>query len=491
MVKLSRTTRKIFCDRKMFINGDYQEKGTQRIPVINPATEEQINTVPDACAEDVNRAVECAFEAFNDKIWLSYTPAKREECLLRLANLIEENKEEFAMLVVCENGKLFKDAQREVENSIRFTRYMAGWTTKIYGDTLDVSLTAPQKEFFAYTKREPVGVVAAIIPWNMPVAMAIWKIVPALVCGCTVVVKPSEETPLSALRLAELIVEAGIPGGVVNVITGYGNTCGKFLVEHPLVNKIAFTGSTATGKIIGQRALENMTRISLELGGKSPVIVLEDADLTMVDEFIAKGIFYNQGQICAAGSRLYIAQKIFEKTIKRVAKIAKKMKLGPGMNPNIDLGPLVSKRQQKKVITYIEEAIASGATVISGGKIAHDKGFFVEPTILTNVEHDMPVVQEEIFGPVLVAMPFDHVEEVITKVNDSVYGLAASLYSQNISTVHRLIPQIKAGTIFVNSPVRTDPNLPFGGYKQSGIGREHGRSMLDLYTELKSVVITY
>ncbi|BBM87565.1 aldehyde dehydrogenase family protein [Candidatus Uabimicrobium amorphum] len=491
MVKLSRTTRKIFCDRKMFINGDYQEKGTRRIPVINPATEEQINTVPDACLEDVNSAVECAYEAFCNKIWRSYTPTKREECILQLATLMEENKEELAMLIVCENGKLVKDALREVANSIRFTRYMAGWATKVYGDTLDVSLTAPQQEFFAYTKREPVGVVAAIIPWNMPLAMAIWKIVPALVCGCTVVVKPSEETPLSALRLAELIVEAGIPGGVVNVVTGYGDTCGKFLVEHSLINKIAFTGSTTTGKIIGQRAMENMTRVSLELGGKSPVIILDDADLSMVDAFIAKGIFYNQGQICAAGSRLYVARSIFEETVQRVVKIAEKMKLGSGLEQNVDLGPLVSKKQQQKVFQYIEEAIACGATVLSGGKIPQGKGFFVEPTILTNVNHGMSVVQEEVFGPVLVAMPFDDIEEVIAKANDSTYGLSASIYSQNISTIHRMIPQIKAGTIFVNSPVRTDPNLPFGGFKQSGLGREHGSSMFDLYTELKSVVITY
>ncbi|WP_372365003.1 aldehyde dehydrogenase [Candidatus Uabimicrobium sp. HlEnr_7] len=479
-------------DHSMFIDGkQFQGNATQKIEIVNPANEQLIATVPDACIEDIDEAVSSANKAFSSKVWLRYTATQREEKLLQLASLLEKNAEELAMLVVHENGKLLKDAKREVSNSVRFTRYMAGWATKITGDTLDVSFASESQQFFAYTKREPVGVVAAIIPWNMPLAMAIWKIVPALVCGCTVVLKPSEEAPLSSLRLAQLIIEAEIPAGVVNVVTGYGHTAGKFLCEHPRINKITFTGSTQTGKKIGHIAIENMTRLSLELGGKSPVIVCEDADLSLLPAFIAKGIFYNQGQICAAGSRLYVARNIFDETVERVVQIAEKMKLGCGMDNDTDLGPLISRNQQQKVTQYIKDSVANGAKKLGDSVNLPQQGFFVEPTILVDTTHEMAAVQQEIFGPVLVAMPFDNEEEVIIKANDSCYGLAASIYSQDISKVHHLVPQIKAGTVFVNSPVRTDPNLPFGGFKQSGIGREHGNKIFDLYTEHKSVVITY
>ena len=369
---------------------------------------------------------------------------------------------------------------------------MAGWATKIAGSTLDVSSNPPkERRYFAYTRREPVGVVAGIIPWNFPLQMACWKLAPALACGCTVVLKPAEQAPLSALRLAELAHEAGFPAGTINVVTGYGETAGAALCAHPGIDKIAFTGSTEVGKIIGRQAMDNLTRVSLELGGKSPVIVLPDADLDAVPTGIAQGIFYNQGQVCAAGSRVYVHERDFERVIAGVKEIAEGLKLGPGLDPTSQLGPLVSQPQLERVCGYIESGVAGGGELITGGDRAAGEGYFVQPTILAHEANDARTVQEEIFGPVLVALPYSDIDELAALANDSPYGLAASIWSRDISRVHRLIRKLAAGTVWVNSPIKTDPNLPFGGYKQSGIGREHGSSAIELYTELKSVCIAY
>lgn len=479
-------------EKDLFIGGKtVPAQSEKRIPVIDPATGETIASVPDASPADVHTAVINARETFDSGVWSDMPPVDREKRLLKLADLLESHAEELQHLIVLENGKLLSAAQREVSGSIKYVRYAAGWTTKIMGDTLDVSMTAPNTRYFAYTVLEPVGVVAGIIPWNFPLNMAVWKAAAALACGCTIVLKPSEEAPLSALRLAELAIEAGIPAGVLNVITGYGSTAGSALVSHKGINKIAFTGSTATGKIIGKAALDNMTRLSLELGGKSPAIVMPDADLSRVPADVAKGIFYNQGQVCVAGSRLYVHRSIFDTVVEQVGGIASKMRLGNGFDPDARIGPVVSKAQQERVMGYVSGGVESGGEVLVGGKMGIGRGYFVEPTVMINVPQESRIVQEEVFGPVLVALPFYDIDEVIRLANDSTMGLAATIYSNNLSHVHRLVKGIKAGTVFVNSPIRSDPNLPLGGYKESGFGREHGRSLIDLYTEQKSVVIAY
>lgn len=478
--------------KRMLIGADWVEaESGATLPVIDPATETSLATVPDASAADVDRAVRAAAATFRTRAWTGLTPADREQRLLRFADRLESHATELAHLIVLENGKLLSAARREVDGSVRYARYAAGWATKIAGETLDVSMAAPATQFLAYTRREPVGVVAAVIPWNMPLSMAIWKIVPALSCGCTVVLKPSEETPLTALRVGELILEANIPAGVLNIVTGRGETTGAALVAHPLVNKITFTGSTAVGATIGRVAMARMARVSLELGGKSPVIVMADADLSRVPADVAQGIFYNQGQVCAAGSRLFVQRSRFDEVVEAVSRRARAMTIGSGLDPGSDLGPLVSDAQRRRVLQMVEEGIAAGAEALTGGRAPAGIGYFVEPTVLTRTTADMRVVRDEVFGPVLVASAFDEVEEAIAMANDSGYGLSASVYSQSLTTVHRLIPRLEVGTVFVNVPARTDPNLPFGGVKGSGMGREHGRALIDLYTELKSVVIAH
>jgi phenylacetaldehyde dehydrogenase len=475
--------------KTMWIAGRAVDAASGRtIDVTDPATETVIATVPDADATDVHAAVSAAAEEFDRGTWRTAPAAERERILLALAASIETHAEELQHLIVLENGKLLSAARREVDGCIRFVRYAAGWATKIAGQTLDLG-GAPTDGVFAYTRREPVGIVGGIIPWNMPLSMAAWKSVPALACGCTVVLKPAEEAPLSALRLAELACEAGLPPAALNVVTG-GATAGQALVAHPRVAKIAFTGSTMVGTAIYAAAASRLARVSLELGGKSPVAVFRDSLSPATINAVVNGIFYNQGQICAAGSRLYVERPIFDEFVGEVARAANGLRLGSGFDRSASLGPLISAEHRGRVSRDVDEAIAAGAGLAAGGHAPTRDGYFFEPTILAT-RADMRIVREEIFGPVLVAMPFDAESDLLEAMNDSPYGLSASLYTQDLSRVHRLIPRIQAGAIFVNSPARTDPNLPFGGMKQSGIGREHGSSMIDLYTELKSVVIGY
>jgi phenylacetaldehyde dehydrogenase len=344
-------------------------------------------------------------------------------------------------------------------------------------------------EFFGYTRREPVGVVGAIIPWNFPLLMAVWKVGPALATGCSIVLKPAEDTPLTALRLAELALEAGFPPGAFNVVTGYGRSAGAALASHPGIDKVAFTGSTAVGKIIGKAALDNMTRISLELGGKSPVIVLDDVDPTIAASGAANAIFFNSGQVCVAGSRLYVQRTAYDAVLEGVSAIAARMRIGPGLESSTQLGPLVSETQLRRVAGYVRAGLDEGATLVAGGGRHGERGWFHQPTVLSGLKESARVVQEEIFGPVLVATPFDDVEEIAALANGTVYGLSASIWSNDLKRVHRLIPRIKAGTVWVNCHGLLDNALPFGGYKQSGIGREMGRAMIDLYTETKSVMM--
>jgi phenylacetaldehyde dehydrogenase len=482
---LAKPSRAMWCD-----GGPFESQTSARIDVRDPATTTLVATVPEGSADDVDRVVASASTAFASGAWRALPPAVRERTLLRLADLVEAHAPFLQHLIVVENGKLLSAARREVDGTVRFIRYVAGWATKIDGRTLDVNFEQPGMRFDAWTRREPVGVVAGILPWNMPLSMAAWKAVPALACGCAIVLKPAEETPLSGLRFAELASEAGVPPGWLNVVTG-GAAAGAALVSHDGVAKVSFTGSTEVGRDVARAASGRLARVSVELGGKSPAVVFDDADPRTVAPQIAQGIFYNQGQVCAAGSRLYAHRKIYDQLVERVVDEARHMRIGSGFDPDARLGPLVSAAQRDRVLGYVTDGRTSGARLLTGGRAPEREGYFVEPTIFVDAPESLPLVQEEIFGPVLVAQPFDHEDEVIAAINGTPYGLSASLYTENLSRVHRMIPRIRAGTVFVNSPARTDPNLPMGGVKASGFGRDHGAALIDLYTELKSIVVGY
>ncbi|HEX7081231.1 MAG TPA: aldehyde dehydrogenase family protein [Gammaproteobacteria bacterium] len=475
---------------RLLIGGEWVGPASSAVvPVYDPATGEQIATVADSSAADVDRAVAAARRAFEAGPWRDLLPSHREALLWKLSDLIDRHAEELAELESLDNGKTKRMASIvDIPGSRDYFRYMAGWATKIEGSTIDVSVGGRRGgKFQACTLREPVGVVAQIIPWNFPLAMAAWKLAPALAAGCTCVLKPAEQTPLTALRLGELILEAGFPPGVVNIVTGYGETTGAALVAHPGVDKIAFTGSTEVGKQINIAATATLKRVSLELGGKSPVIVLPDTDPQTAIGGASQAIFFNAGQVCAAGSRLYVHRKLFDRVVEGIGEAANGIKLGPGLDESTEMGPLVSREQQQRVLDYIESGRASGVSVIAGGDRLEHPGYFVKPTVLADVRPDMKVVQEEIFGPVLVAQRFDDLDEVAALANDTPYGLSASIWSNDLTAVHRLVPKIKAGTVWINCHGPVDPNMPFGGYKQSGIGREHGRVGIEMYTELKSV----
>jgi len=482
-----------FLDRslhKLLIDGQWLSADSgETLDVINPATEAVISRVASAGKTDVDKAVQAARKAFDEGPWSKMRPAERQRLLLKLADLVEANAQTLAEVESIDNGKSVGVARAvDVAVAIDTMRYMAGWATKIEGTTNEVSVPfAPQMQFATFTRREAVGVVAAIVAWNFPLLLAVWKLAPALAAGCTVVLKPAEQTPLTALLLGELIAEAGFPPGVVNIIVGDGPSCGAPLVAHPGVDKVSFTGSTEVGKLIGKAAVGNMTRFTLELGGKSPVIVLDDCDPAAAAAGAAQAIFFNHGQVCCAGSRLFVQKKMFDRVVADVAQIASSMPLGHGFDPAAQMGPLVSREQMDRVCNYIDIGRTQGATIVTGGARAKDKGYFVQPTILANVNQQMRVVQEEIFGPVLTAMPYDDLEQVAAWANDTPFGLGASIWSNNLSKVHRLIPQIKAGTVWVNCHSMLDPAMPFGGYRQSGIGRDLGKAALDSYLETKSV----
>jgi len=476
---------------RLFINGEWVEaRSGKTVQVFDPATGKQIGLVADAGPEDVDRAVAAARAALETGPWATMTPAGREALLWKLADLIERDAAEFAEIESIDNGKTrFMASIVDVPGARNYFRYMAGWATKIEGTTMQTSMGMPGSKFHTYVAREPVGVVAQIVPWNFPLAMAAWKLGPALAAGCTCILKPAEQTPLSALRLGELIREAGFPPGVVNILTGIGEVSGAALVAHPGVDKVAFTGSTEVGKLINKSATDSLKRVSLELGGKSPMIVLPDADPEAVTGGTAGAIFFNAGQVCCAGSRLYVHRSIFDKVVEGVSAAASAIRLGPGLEQATEMGPLVSKEQQERVLGYIESGRKQGAFVTTGGEAPSHPGYFVKPTVLINVNPDMRVVREEIFGPVLVAQRFDDLDDVVKAANDTPYGLGASIWTNNLSAAHRLIPRIKAGTVWVNCHNLVDPNMPFGGYKQSGFGREHGRVAVEMYTETKSVCI--
>ncbi|MGC5702178.1 aldehyde dehydrogenase family protein [Pseudomonas sp. NFXW11] len=488
---LAATTAFIQRAPRMLIGADWVEAcDGQTMPLHNPASGEQLCQVPRATVEDVERAVLAARRAFDDSPWSRTRPRERQNLLWKLAELMQRDAQMLAQLECLNNGKSAAVAQAmDVQLSIDFLRYMAGWATKIEGSSVEVSMPLmPDAQFHSFIRREAVGVVGAIVAWNFPLLLACWKLGPALATGCTVVLKPADETPLSALKLAELVQEAGYPDGVFNVVTGTGSIAGAALTRNPLVDKLTFTGSTAVGQQIGKIAMDSMTRVTLELGGKSPTIVMADADLASAAAGAASAIFFNQGQVCCAGSRLYVQRKHFDRVVADIADIANAMKLGNGLDPSVEMGPLISARQQERVARYIELGRSSGASIACGGE-AFGPGYFVKPTVIADVGQQHPLVQEEIFGPVLVAIPFDDEADALRLANDSPYGLGASIWSNDLAAVHRMIPRIKSGSVWVNCHSALDPALPFGGYKMSGVGREMGHAAIEHYTELKSVLI--
>lgn len=480
---------------KMLIDGEWREAASGKtIAVFDPATGNEIAQVPDGGATDIDAAVKAARAAFENAAWRDMPPAQREALLLRYAALIEENGDVLARLETLNQGKPLPLSQAfEAGAVVQWLRYMAGWCTKIEGSTADLSFPLPPgTRYRAMIQRVPVGVVGAIVPWNFPATMAMWKIAPALACGNTIVLKPAEETPLTALFLADLAIQAGIPKGVLNVVTGVGEGAGAALVGHPGVDKIAFTGSTEVGKIIGQRCGAEVRRVALELGGKSPVIILDDCDTATAVMGAAQGILMNSGQVCTAGSRLYVQKKRFDEIVGGVVQAARQTVLGSGFDPATHIGPLVSRRQQRRVLNLIELGKEEGAELLTGGRAPDRPGYFVEPTVFTNTSgKPLTLVQEEVFGPVIIAMPYDDIEDVVLQANDTVYGLGASIWTSDISKAMRIADRVDAGTVWINCHNVVDPAMPFGGFKQSGIGREHGRSAIESYTETKSVCIAY
>ena len=477
----------------IFVAGEWRPgRSKLRLPVYNPATGAQIASVVNGDEQDVDDAVRSAHTAFEQGIWSGLAPAERERLLLRFADLVEQNAEELAQLETMNQGKSINISRFvDVGGAPAYIRYVAGLTTKITGETFDVSIGAmPGAKFNAFTRREPIGVVGAISPWNFPMMIGLWKIMPALAAGCTVVLKPSEVTPLTSLRLVDLAKQAGIPAGVLNLVTGDGRT-GKALVDHPLVSKITFTGSTATGKAIARTAADRMLRTSLELGGKNPAIFLADAPIDQAVQGALLGGFFNNGQVCAASSRLYVARAIYEPFVKALSEAVNGMVMGPGLDPAAQINPVASSGHRQKILDHVAQAQRDGARVVAGGDSPDRDGYYVRPTVIVDAAPELAISRQEVFGPLVTVTPFDDEEEAVRLANDSEMGLAASLWTNDLKKTMDLLPRIKAGTLWVNCHNLVDPAMPFGGFKESGIGRDFGIRSLESYTEVKSICIAH
>jgi aldehyde dehydrogenase (NAD+) len=471
---------------KLLIDGKWVD-GSKRFETINPATEEVLTEVAEASAADVDRAVDAARRAFEDRNapWRKLSASERGRLIWKLADLVERNIDELAELETLDNGKpIFESRYVDMPMVIDVLRYYAGLATKIHGETVNTFETA-----FTYTLREPVGVVGLIVPWNFPLLLASWKLGPALACGNTLVLKPAEQTPLTTLKLGDLVIEAGFPAGVINILTG-GPETGKAIVAHPGIDKIAFTGSTAVGKEIMRGAADTLKRVTLELGGKSPNIVFADADIDNAVKGAINGIFYGKGEVCNAGSRLFLESKLSDEFTEKLVSRASKMRPSDPLDPKTRLGAIVSQEQMKTVLGFIESGKSDGANLIAGGNrvsVNGDKGYFIEPTIFGDVKNEMKIAQEEIFGPVLSVLTFDDVDEVIERANNNPYGLAAAVWTRDVKKAHMVSRRLKAGTVWINTYGLMDAALPFGGYKSSGFGRELGAHAIEHYTELKTV----
>lgn len=480
-------------DAALFIEGAFcASEGSERLAVHDPSTGAVIAHVPDATTADVDKAVRSAHAAFSDGRWRDLRPADRERVLLRLADLLEERGEAAAQIETLEQGKSINLSRMlEVGASVDWIRYAAGLSTKISGRTFDLSLPGGRAHWTAYTRREPIGVIGAIAPWNFPLMIALWKVLPALASGCSVVLKPSEVTPLTALLIAELAVEAGVPAGVFNVVTGSGAVAGRALTSHPLVAKLSFTGSTATGKAIGHCAMDAMVPASLELGGKNPAIVLADADMDGTVAGLMMGAFFNQGQVCAAASRLYVEAAAHDRLVAALEAAIRSMPVGPGLDPDAQVNPLVSAVHLEKVNRYLDDARAKGATVIGGAPVPADGGYYASPALVLEAGDDVALVREEVFGPLLNVVKVADRQEAVARANDTEMGLTASVWTSDLSAAMTLTRQLEAGTVWVNAHNFIDPNMPFGGMKQSGIGRDFGTEWLNAYTDIKSVCIAH
>jgi aldehyde dehydrogenase (NAD+) len=468
-----------------FINNEWRPAASgKRFPVVNPATEEVIAQVAQGDAADIDNAVAAAKAAFESDAWRKLTARQRGRLLARAADLLEARLDEFARLETAHNGKTLFESKIEISMTVSTLRYYAGWADKITGDTIPVD-----GPFFVYTLREPVGVVGAIVPWNFPLNIASWKFAPALAAGCTIILKPASETPLTALAMGDIMLEAGLPPGAFNVVSGGGSTAGAALVRHPDVDKISFTGSTEVGRQIMRMASETNKRVTLELGGKSPNIIFADADLKAAVRGAQTGIFYGKGEVCAAGSRLLVERSVHDQVVEQLAENAKKITVGDPLDKNTRLGAVVSRKQQESVLGYIKKGVDEGAALVAGGKAAqaNGKGYFVEATVFDKVSPEMTIAREEIFGPVLAVLSFDDFDQAVKLGNQTMYGLAAGIWTKDIQKAHRAARGIRAGTVWINTYNSYDSAASFGGFKASGFGRDLGREALDGFLETKTV----
>jgi aldehyde dehydrogenase (NAD+) len=472
---------------QLFIDGQWRPAASGKtFATIDPATEEVIAQVAEGDAADVDAAVKAARKAFDDGPWPRMNARDRGRLMHKLCDLIEAEIDELAALESLDNGKPVSDAKTgDIPLALDVLRYYAGWADKLHGQTIPIN-----GNYLCYTRREPVGVAGQIIPWNFPISMVSWKWGPALAAGCTIVMKPAEQTPLTCLRLARLAQKAGIPDGVINVVTGFGPTAGAAIVKHPGIDKVAFTGSGETGQIIMRQAADSLKRLTFELGGKSPNIVFADADLDAAAVGAHVGIYLNQGQCCCAGSRLFVEDSIHDRFVERVVAMSRARKVGDPFDPATEQGPQVDKTQFDKIMGYIESGKREGATCATGGRRVGTKGFFIEPTVFTNVKDEMAIAREEIFGPVLSVLRFSDIDELVRRANATTFGLAAAVWTRDVTKAHDVARRLRAGTVWVNCYDVFDAAAPFGGFKQSGFGRELGERGLDPYLETKTVTVS-